>query len=321
MLVPDKRLGRLEELAQPQRTIPASVEFVDIAGLVKGASKGEGLGNAFLANIREAQALVQVVRCFESDEITHVSGAIDPIADVETINTELALADLETLERQIARRRRLVNSGNAEAKTELVWLEELRQSLDQGRPVRGLELGEEQLRFIEGLFLLTAKPMLYLANVDESSAAQGNAYSHRLTEYACAEGAQALLMCNSIEAEIAELDADSQQVFLRDLGLVEPGLNRLIRAGYSLLRLNTFFTAGKKELRAWTFPTGARAPDAAAVIHTDFQKGFIRAEVIGYDDYVACGGEQGAKEAGKWRLEGKDYLVRDGDVMHFRFNT
>ena len=318
--VPDQRLAELEKMVAPERTVPASVEFVDIAGLVQGASKGEGLGNAFLANIRETQALVQVVRCFDDDQVTHVSGRVNPLEDLAIINTELALADLETLDRQLQKRQRLANSGNEQAQAELRLLEQLQQQLNQGQPLRGREYSQNQQAFIDSLFLLTAKPMLYLANVDEAALVDGNAYSARLAQQAAAEGAASLLMCNAIEAEISELDAASQQDFLNAMGLQEPGLHRLIRAGYALLRLQTFFTAGAKELRAWTCPQGATALQAADVIHTDFQKGFIRAEVIAYEDYLTCGGEQGAKEAGKWRLEGKDYPVQDGDLMHFRFN-
>ena len=322
VLVPDPRLDSLSALVQPKRTVPAMVEFVDIAGLVQGASKGEGLGNAFLANIRETQALVQVVRCFEDEAITHVSGVVDPLADLETINTELALADLEAVSKQKAKRERLAQSGNAEAKRELGWLQQLAEVLDTAQPARSIVASDnEHQKFIDQLFLLSAKPMLYVANVDEQSVTSGNAYSEKLAAHAAAEGSQMVIMCNAIEAEIAELDTESQQVFLQDMGLEEPGLNRLIRAGYGLLKLSTFFTAGKQEVRAWTYPAGATAQQAAGVIHTDFQKGFIRAEVVSYQDFVAYKGEAGAKEAGKWRLEGKEYRVQDGEIMHFRFNV
>jgi len=295
------------------------MEFVDIAGLVAGASKGEGLGNKFLAHIRETQAIAHVVRCFENDDIVHVSGRIDPLADIETIDTELALADMETVERALERNARQTRSGDKEALARQALLEKLRAHLDTAAPVRSLGLGD-QLDKLQDLHLLTAKPTMYIANVAENGF-ENNPLLDRVRASAAAEGAEVVPVCAAIESEIAELPDEEKAEFLADLHLDEPGLNRVIRAGYRLLKLQTYFTAGEKEVRAWTIPVGATAPEAAGVIHTDFQKGFIRAEVIAYADYIACNGEQGAKEAGKWRLEGKEYIVQDGDVIHFRFNV
>ena len=318
--VPDVRLRRIAEIVQPRKLVPASMEFVDIAGLVAGASKGEGLGNRFLAHIRETDAIAHVVRCFVDENIVHLSGAPSPADDIETINTELALADLETLERAEARNRRLAHSGDKEAQSFAVLLQQVLAGLNEGRPVRSLALEEDALAQLRELHLLTAKPVLYIANVAEDGLA-GNPLLDAVVAAAQAEGAEALPICNKIEAELAELDEAERDEFLEALGLEEPGLARVIRAGYRLLGLQQFFTAGPKEARAWTIPAGVKAPRAAAAIHSDFERGFIRAEVIGYQDFIAQGGEQGAKDAGKWRLEGKDYIVQDGDVIHFRSNV
>ncbi len=318
--IPDPRQDKLAEIVKPERVMPATMEFVDIAGLVAGASKGEGLGNKFLANIRETDAIAHVVRCFSDDNVVHVSGKIDPLDDIEVINTELALADLETLEKTIQRLGRIVKSGDKEAKAQLALCEEIKPILDEGKPVRGMGLDEDQLHLLREMNLLTIKPTMYIANVAEDGFAN-NAHLDKLTEFAVAEGAVVVAVCASIESELTELDDEEREMFLADLGLEEPGLNRVIRAGYQLLGLQTYFTAGEKEVRAWTVKVGATAPQAAGVIHTDFEKGFIRAEVVAYDDFVAGNGEQGAKEAGKWRLEGKEYVVQDGDVVHFRFNV
>ena len=318
--VPDPRLDEVARLARSAKVVPSTMEFVDIAGLVAGASKGEGLGNQFLAHIRETEAIAHVVRCFVDDNVVHVSGKVSPIDDIEIINTELALADLETVERVYDRTRRTANAGDKDAKALAVILEKVRNGLNEGRPVRALGLAPEELARLEEYHLLTAKPVLYIANVAED-AFDDNPMLQTVVELARQEGAEVVPICNKIESEIAELEVHEKADFLESLGLEEPGLNRVIRAGYHLLGLHHFFTAGPKEARAWTVPTGTRAPQAAGVIHTDFEKGFIRAEVIGYEDYVACGGEQGAKDAGKWRLEGKDYVVADGDVILFRFNV
>ena len=318
--VPDPRLKKLEAIVIPQRVLPATMEFVDIAGLVAGASKGEGLGNKFLANIRETQAIAHVVRCFEDDDITHVSGSVDPLRDIEVINTELALADLETVEKGLQRATRNAKSGDKIAIAQKSLLEKIRDHIDQGHPVRAMELNEEQLNLIDELHLLTVKPTMYIANVSEDGF-ENNPHLDAVKNLAENENAIVVPICAAIEAEIAELDEEEKGDFLQDLGLQEPGLDRVIRGGYKLLGLQTYFTAGVKEVRAWTIEIGVTAPKAAAVIHTDFEKGFIRAEVISYDDFVANNGEQGAKEAGKWRLEGKEYIVKDGDVMHFRFNV
>ncbi len=317
--VPDERLERIAAIAQPQRIIPATMEFVDIAGLVAGASKGEGLGNQFLANIRETQAIAHVVRCFEDDNVVHVDGSIDPRRDIEVIDTELALADLETVERALDKARRVANAGDKDAARLVRALEHARAALDAG-PLRAAGLDAEDVTRLAPYQLLTAKPVMYIANVAEGGF-QDNPLLDAVGDIAASEGSVVVPICNKIEAEIAELEESEKDEFLADLGMREPGLSRVIRAGYGLLRLHTFFTAGPKEARAWTVRIGATAPQAAGVIHSDFQKGFIRAEVIAYEDFVALGGEQGAKEAGRWRLEGKDYVVADGDVMHFRFNV
>jgi len=296
------------------------MEFVDIAGLVAGASKGEGLGNKFLANIRETDAIVHVVRCFEDDNVVHVVGKVDPLSDIEVINTELALADLETVEKAILRTTKVAKSGDKDARARLAVLEQVRTGLDEGGLVRALPLDDDQRAHLRELHLLTIKPTLYIANVAEDGF-ENNPRLDAVRELAQAEGAEVVAVCAAIEAELVELDEEEQRAFLEELGLDEPGLNRVIRAGYRLLGLQTFFTAGVKEVRAWTVRIGATAPQAAGVIHTDFEKGFIRAEVISYEDFVACKGEHGAKEAGRLRLEGKDYVVHDGDVMHFRFNV
>ena len=319
--VPDARLAPLVVIAKPLKTIPAVVEFVDIAGLVAGASKGEGLGNKFLANIRETDAIAHVVRCFVDDNVVHVAGKIDPLSDIETINTELALADLATVEKTMSRYAKLAKSGgDKEAQRIMAVLEMVLPVLNQARPARSLALSREEQQVLQPLCLMTAKPAMYVANVDENGF-RDNPLLARVQEYAKAEGAPVVAICAAIEAQMADLDAEEKQIFLADMGLEEPGLDRLIRAGYMLLGLQTYFTAGPKEVRAWTVQIGATAPQAAGVIHTDFEHGFIRAEVISYADFIACKGEQGAKEAGKMRLEGKDYVVRDGDVMHFRFNV
>ena len=319
--VPDPRLAKLAAIAKPQKVIAAAVEFVDIAGLVAGASKGEGLGNLFLANIRECDAVAHVVRCFEDPNVVHVAGKIDPVSDIETINTELALADLATLEKAYARYGKLARAGgDKEAQRIVAVLDKVRPALDQARPARSVPLSKEEETVLKPFFLLTAKPAMYVANVSEHGF-EGNPLLARVVDYAKREGAPVVPICAALEAQIADLPDADKQVFLADMGMKEPGLDRLIRAGYALLRLQTYLTAGPKEVRAWTVPVGATAPQAAAVIHTDFERGFIRAEVIAYDDYVACGGEQGAKAAGKMRLEGKDYVVRDGDVIYFRFNV
>ncbi|MFT4863612.1 MAG: GTP-binding protein YchF [Pseudohongiellaceae bacterium] len=318
--IPDSRLDKLAKIVSPQKVIPTTMEFTDIAGLVAGASKGEGLGNQFLANIRETDALAHVVRCFEDSNVTHVADRIDPAADIETINTELALADLDSVEKGILRVGRTAKSGDKDAQRQALLFERVRAHLDQAKPVRSLELTKDERDDIYGLHLLTAKPVMYIANVDEEGF-ENNPHLDSVVAIAEAEGSQVVAICNKLEAEIAELDDAEKMEFLEDLGMVEPGLDRVIRAGYSLLGLQTYFTAGVKEVRGWTIKVGATAPKAAAAIHTDFEKGFIRAEVVAYDDFVAYNGENGAKEAGKWRLEGKEYIVKNGDVMHFRFNV
>jgi GTP-binding protein YchF len=318
--VPDPRLDKIAVLAKSQKIVPTVMEFVDIAGLVAGASKGEGLGNQFLSHIRETDAIAQVVRCFDDENVIHVAGRVSPRDDIEIINTELALADLATVERVYERTRRTANAGDKEARILAPILERIRDALNEARPVRALGLTPEELTRLHELHLLTAKPVLYIANVAEDGFSD-NPWLDEVRGIAAEEGAQVVAICNKIEAEIAELAAEERVEFLQALGIEEPGLNRVIRAGYTLLGLHHYFTAGPKEARAWTVPIGTRAPQAAGVIHTDFEKGFIRAEVIGYEDYVACGGEQGAKDAGKWRLEGKEYAVRDGDVVLFRFNV
>lgn len=318
--VPDPRLQTLSDIVSPERTVPAVMQFVDIAGLVKGASSGEGLGNQFLANIRETDAIAHVVRCFENTDVIHVDGKVDPINDIEVINTELALSDMETVEKALIKANKLSKSGNKEAQFEKQSFEKVKAHLDNGFPVRTLELTAEEAEVTRRLFLLTAKPVLYLANVDDDGY-ENNPLLERVEEYAAKENAGVVALCAATEAELTELEDDELQDFMQELGLSEPGLHRVIRAGYTLLGLQTYFTAGVKEVRAWTVKKGATAPQAAGVIHTDFEKGFIRAEVTAFDDFVNYKGEQGAKEAGKLRLEGKDYIVCDGDVMHFRFNV
>jgi GTP-binding protein YchF len=318
--VPDPRLEKIAEIVKPQKIIPTTMEFVDIAGLVAGASKGEGLGNQFLANIRETDAIAHVVRCFENTDIVHVEGKINPESDIEVIDTELALADLESVEKAVNRVGRVANSGDKEAKAKLVILQRLQQQLNEGKPARALGLSQEEAAQVRDLFLLTMKPVMYIANVNEDGF-EDNPYLDAVNRHAEQEGAIVVPVCAAIEAELVELEDDEKQEFLQELGLDEPGLNRVIRGGYQLLNLQTYFTAGEKEVRAWTIPIGATAPKAAAVIHTDFERGFIRAETISYDDFISCGGEHGAKDAGKLRVEGKDYIVKDGDVMHFRFNV
>ncbi len=319
--VPDPRLDAIAAIVKPAQVVPTKMGFVDIAGLVRGASKGEGLGNQFLANIREVEAVVHVLRCFEGGDVTHVEGKIDPVADAETVNTELMLADLASLERRVAPLRKKAQSGDKDAKAEVALMDAALTLLGDGKPARLAEVSKEDEPAFRALNLLTAKPVLYVANVDEASAATGNAHSQRVEEMAKAEGAGCIVIAAAIEAEIAQLPDDEEHEFLDTLGLAEPGLDRLIRAGYALLGLITFFTAGPKEARAWTIPAGTRAPQAAGTIHTDFEKGFIRAQTIAYDDFIALGGEQAAKDAGKARDEGKDYVVRDGDVMLFKFNV
>jgi hypothetical protein len=318
--VPDPRMDKLAAIAKPLKVLPAVVEFVDIAGLVAGASKGEGLGNQFLANIRETNAIANVVRCFQDDNVIHVSNKVDPISDIEVIHTELALADMSTVEKAIHRHGKTVRSGDKEAAKMVAILERVQKALDGFHPVRTMDFTPDEFALLQPLQLLTAKPALYIANVDEKGFTN-NPLLDRVKEYAKKEGAPVVAICAKIEAEISDLSGEDKQVFLADLGLDEPGLNRLIRATYDLLGLQTYFTAGEKEVRAWTIHKGDSAPRAAAAIHTDFEKGFIRAEVIAYEDFVTLGGEAKAKEAGKMRLEGKDYIVKDGDVMHFRFNV
>ena len=318
--VPDPRIDALSAIVKPQKIQPAIVEFVDIAGIVAGASKGEGLGNKFLANIRETDAIAHVVRCFADDNVIHVAGKVDPISDIETIHTELALADLETVDKGLQRGGKLLRSGDKEALKLTALLERTRTLLDQGQPVRTMTLDADEQLLLKPLCLLTAKPTMYVANVDEKGFAD-NPLLARVQEFAAREGAPVVAICAAIEAEMVDLEEDDKRAFLADIGLEEPGLNRLIRAAYALLGLQTYFTAGVKEVRAWTIHKGDTAPQAAGVIHTDFEHGFIRAEVIGYADFIAGKGEQGAKEAGKMRLEGKEYVVQDGDVMHFRFNV
>jgi len=322
--VPDPRLRALASIAKPDKVIPAAVEFVDIAGLVAGASKGEGLGNQFLANIRECDAIAHIVRCFVDPNVVHVSGKVDPISDIEVIDTELALADMATVDKQLAKYSKVAKSGQGleakEAKRLVDVLEKIQPALNQARPVRSVDLYPEERAVIRPLFLLTAKPTMYVANVEEHGF-ENNALLDQVRAHAAKESAPVVAACAKIEAEIADLSEEDMGIFLADMGMQEPGLNRVIRAGYTLLGLLTYFTAGPKEVRAWTVIEGSTAPQAAGVIHTDFEKGFIRAETIAFDEYVKFKGEAGAKDAGKMRLEGKDYVVRDGDVMHFRFNV
>ncbi len=318
--MPDPRLNQLADIVKPQKVIPTTMEFVDIAGLVAGASKGEGLGNKFLANIRETHAIAHVVRCFDDDDVTHVSGHVDPQRDIDIIHTELALADLESMEKALQRIAKLAKSGDKEAKAQQVFYAKVKEQLDKGDPVRTLEYTDAEKVWLRDLHLLTAKPTLYIANVADDGFTD-NAYLDQVQAIADKEGAKIVAVCASIEAEIAELDDTEKQEFLQDLGLEEPGLDRVIHAGYDLLGLQTYFTAGVKEVRAWTVRQGSTAPQAAGRIHTDFEKGFIRAEVTAFEDFIQYKGEAGCKEAGKWRLEGKDYIMLDGDVVHFRFNV
>ncbi|USD20625.1 redox-regulated ATPase YchF [Microbulbifer variabilis] len=318
--VPDPRLDKLAEIVKPQKVIPTTMEFTDIAGLVAGASKGEGLGNKFLANIRETDAIAHVVRCFEDDNVIHVANQVHPVSDIEVINTELALADLDTVEKALQRFTRAAKGQDKHAIKMKALLEKILPHLNEAKPLRSFGLSEDELTDLRELSLLTVKPTMYIANVHEDGF-ENNPHLDAVAAIAAEENAVLVPICNKLEAEIAELDDDEKQEFLEELGMEEPGLNRVIRAGYQLLGLHTYFTAGVKEVRAWTIPLGATAPNAAGKIHTDFEKGFIRAEVISYSDFVDHNGEAGAKDAGKWRLEGKDYVVADGDVIHFRFNV
>lgn len=321
--VPDARLEKLEELVNPERVLPATVEIVDIAGLVKGASKGEGLGNQFLGNIRETDAILHVLRCFDNDNIVHVDGSVDPIRDKETIDMELQLKDLETVDKKLEKVKRAARTGNKEAQKEEAALLAIKSGLEAGVSVRAIEVDEEsRLEYVKPLQFITDKPVMYVCNVDEDAAVKGNAYVEKVKEMVANENAEVIFLAVGTEADITELETyEERKMFLEDLGLEEPGSAKLIRGAYKLLNLETYFTAGVKEVRAWTIPVGATAPQAAGVIHTDFEKGFIRAEVIAYNDYVAFGSESKVKEAGKMRVEGKEYIVKDGDVMHFRFNV
>lgn len=318
--MPDPRLDALSTIVKPEKVLPTTMEFVDIAGLVAGASRGEGLGNKFLANIRETQAIAHVVRCFDNDNVIHVSNQVDPRADIEIINMELALADLDTVEKAIQRLARAVKGGDKDAVATKAVLDRVQPHLAEGQPLRSAGLDDEEQHQVKSFGFLTLKPTMYIANVNEDGF-DNNPYLDVVNEIAAEEGAVVVPVCNQIEAEVAELDDEERAMFLDEMGMEEPGLDRVIRAGYGLLGLQTYFTAGVKEVRAWTVREGASAPEAAGVIHSDFQKGFIRAEVVAYDDFVSLNGEQGAKDAGKWRLEGKDYIVKDGDVIHFRFNV
>lgn len=321
--VPDERLNKLTELVQPKKTVPTTFEFTDIAGIVKGASKGEGLGNKFLSHIRQVDAICQVVRCFEDENITHVAGKVAPISDIETINLELILADMETVEKRIARVEKLAKQKDKEAVAEFEVLSMLRDTFEAGKSARTLEFNEDQLKIAKGLHLLTIKPVLYVANVSEDEVADpdANEYVQKVREFAATEQAEVIVVCAKIEEEIAELEGEEKTMFLQELGIQESGLDQLIRAAYHLLGLATYFTAGVQEVRAWTFRKGMKAPQCAGIIHSDFERGFIRAETVSYDDLLAAGTMVAAKEAGKVRLEGKDYEVKDGDVMHFRFNV
>ncbi|PLS20902.1 redox-regulated ATPase YchF [Neptunicoccus cionae] len=319
--VPDKRLDTLAEIAKSKQIIPARMTFVDIAGLVKGASKGEGLGNQFLANIRECDAIAHVLRCFENDDITHVDGRVNPVEDAQTIETELMLADLESIEKRLTGLVRKLKGGDKDAVLADTLLRRAKEALEEGRPARTVDVAEDERKAWDMLQLLTSKPVLYVCNVEEENAAEGNAYSAAVAEMAKAEGAASVVISAAIEEEISQLEGEEADMFLEEMGLEEAGLARLIKAGYGLLDLQTYFTVGPKEARAWTIPVGTAAPQAAGVIHGDFERGFIRAETIAYDDFVANGGEQGAKEKGKMRAEGKAYIVSDGDVLHFLFNT
>lgn len=319
--VPDARLDKIAEIGKSAKTIPAQLEFVDIAGLVKGASKGEGLGNQFLANIRETDAIIHVLRCFEDGNITHVEGSVDPLRDAEVIETELLLADMESLDKQIENIARKAKSGDKDTKAQLDLMQRVKVALDEGKPARTVAVADDERRMFKMLQLLTSKPILYVCNVNEEEAATGNEWTEKVSVMAAEQHAEYVVISAAIEAEIAQLANDERAEFLETLGLDEPGLNKIIRAAYNLLELQNYFTVGPKEARAWTIRRCAKAPEAAAAIHTDFEKGFIKAEVIAYDDYVACGGEQGAKDAGKMRQEGKEYVVHDGDIILFRFNV
>ncbi len=318
--MPDPRLDALAEIVSPERILPTTMEFVDIAGLVEGASKGEGLGNKFLANIRETDAIAHVVRCFEDENVIHVANRIDPASDIEIINMELALADLDSTEKAIHRLSKAAKGGDKEAVAQKAFLEKIKPHLEEGQPLRSFGITDDEHKQFRSFNFLTLKPTMYIANVDEDGF-EDNPFLDIVKGIAEKEGAIVVPVCNKLESEIAELDDEERDMFLADLGMEEAGLDRVIRAGYGLLGLQTYFTAGVKEVRAWTVKVGATAPEGAGVIHTDFQKGFIRAEVVGYDNFVEFNGEQGAKEAGKWRLEGKDYIIQDGDVVHFRFNV
>ncbi len=318
--VPDPRLKHLADIVKPKKTIPTTMEFVDIAGLVAGASKGEGLGNQFLGHIRETDAIAHVVRCFENDDIMHVSNKIDPLSDIETINTELLLADMESITRQLERASKLAKSNDKHAKAKLAFMQAIQAHVEAGENARKFEVEDNQQGWMKDLHLITAKPTLYIANVTEDGF-ENNLHLDAVRQYAESEQAEVVAVCASIEADIGELDAGEAAEFLQELGLEEPGLDRVIHAGYKLLGLQTYFTAGIQEVRAWTIRLGDTAPKAAGVIHTDFEKGFIRAEVVGFDDFIAGQGEQGAKDAGRWRLEGKEYVMQEGDVVHFRFNV
>lgn len=321
--VPDERLTKLTELVQPKKNVPTTFEFTDIAGIVKGASKGEGLGNKFLANIREVDAICQVVRCFEDENITHVSGKVDPLDDIETINLELILADLESVEKRLARVGKLAKQKDKDAVAELEILEMLKEAFEASKPARTIEFTDEQFKIAKGLHLLTIKPMLYVANVgeDEVSDVSANEYVQKVKNFAAEDNAEVIVICAKIESEIAELEGEEKTMFLQELGIEESGLDQLIRASYHLLGLATYFTAGVQEVRAWTFRKGMKAPQCAGIIHSDFERGFIRAETVFYDDLLAAGNMVAAKEAGKVRLEGKEYEVKDGDIIHFRFNV
>lgn len=318
--IPDPRQDKISALVKPEKIIPTSMEFVDIAGLVAGASKGEGLGNQFLANIRETDAIAHVVRCFDDENVIHVDGKISPVDDIDVINTELALADLESVEKALQRVAKSAKGKDKDSIALQIVLEKILPHLNEAKPLRSFKLSDDELKLLRPLSPLTLKPTMYIANVDEEGF-ENNPYLDSVITIAESEGAIVVPICNKLEAEIGELEDDERDEFLQELGMEEPGLNRVIRAGYTLLGLQTYFTAGVKEVRAWTIPVGATAPQSAGKIHTDFEKGFIRAEIVGYDDYIEGNGEQGAKDAGKWRLEGKDYIVKDGDIIHFRFNV
>lgn len=321
--VPDERLAKIAAISGSANILPAQLEFVDIAGLVKGASQGEGLGNQFLSNIRHTAAIIHVVRCFENEDVHHVEGSVDPARDIETIETELMLADLESIGKQIENMKKKSRSGDKDVMAQSAFLERIKGALEEGKPARSVVAGDEdEVSWVKTAQLITAKPVLYVCNVNEDDAAQGNDYTKIVDNIAATEGAQTVVICASIESEIAQLDTDEEKTeFLETMGLDEPGLNKIIRSGYQLLQLQTYFTAGPKEARAWTTPMSVKAPQAAGVIHTDFEKGFIKAETIAYDDFIACNGEQGAKDKGKMRQEGKEYIVKDGDIILFRFNV